>query len=349
MQPSWMSTAWIPKERLDSLLQVEPLTVLLALALSSAAVYRFLLKEVSEDRHRLLKDLLANLGGHIVALLLLFGTFHGLSELSGRLEHPVFAKLAGYIGLVALFSGATVFVKTAKILIFEYLFIGHMKEGVPVLLVNLFTLLLSIVIGAWMLAEIFGVKLTPLLATSAIFSIVLGLALQDTLGNLFAGVALQFDKPCEIGDWVEIVHGPQKWVGQVHEVTWRATVLIGLSDELITLPNRIVGQSQVSNFSIDDRPIVRSQTLRLPYSVDIDAARTALIEAAKSVEKVRHEPSPLVYCTEAAESWLTVRLIYFLDDFGTQWSVGDRVLEAALDRLKRAGITLASPRIEILK
>jgi len=344
-----MSSAWIPKERLDAFLQLEPLFLIIALAALSAAIYRFLLREVSEDRHRLLRDLLANLGGHLGALILLFGAFHGLSELGAQAEMPALLKLSGYVGLVALISGATVFVKTAKILIFEYLFIGHMKEGVPVLLVNLFTLLLSIVIAAWVLAEVFGVKLTPLLATSAIFSIVLGLALQDTLGNLFAGVALQFDKPCEIGDWVEIVNGIQKWVGQVHEVTWRATVLIGLSDELITLPNRIVGQSQVSNFSLKDKPIIRSQVLRLPYQSDLEKTRRLLIEAAKSVDKVRQDPAPLVYFSEAAESFLIVKLIYFLDDFGSQWNVGDQVLSAVLRKLDAAKVELATPRIEILR
>jgi len=323
--------------------------LLIGLAAVSAAVYRFLLREVSEERHRLLRGLLANLGGHLGALLLLFGAFHGLTDLAARLEAPFFLKFASYVGLVTLISGATVFVKTAKILIFEYLFIGHMKEGVPVLLVNLFTLLLSLLIGAWILAEIFGVKLTPLLATSAIFSIVLGLALQDTLGNLFAGVALQFDKPCEIGDWVEIVSGPQKWVGQVHEVTWRATVLIGLSDELITLPNRIVGQSQVSNFSIDGKPIIRSQTLKLAYDTDLEKARRLLIEAAKSVDKVRQDPAPLVYFSEATESFLQVRLIYFLDDFGAQWNVGDQILSAVLRKFEASEVRLAAPRLELVR
>ena len=219
-----MSSAWIPKERIDGLLHLEPLFLLLALSAMSALIYRLLLREVSEDRHRLLRELLANMGGHLAALLLLFGAYHGLENLSVEFEYPALGKLSGYVGLVALISGATVFVKTAKILIFEYLFIGHMKEGVPVLLVNLFTLLLSIIIGAWILAEVFSVKLTPLLATSAIFSIVLGLALQDTLGNLFAGVALQFDKPCEIGNWVEIVKGSQKWIGQIQDCSHSASL-----------------------------------------------------------------------------------------------------------------------------
>ena len=72
--------------------------------------------------------------------------------------------------------------------------------------------------------------------------------MQDTLGNLFAGVALQFDKPYEIGDWIEIHNSGQKWVGQIYEITWRATLLIGFVEEFITVPNRVMGQSEISNF-----------------------------------------------------------------------------------------------------
>ena len=92
-----------------------------------------------------------------------------------------------------------------------------MRAGVPVLLVNLFSLLLSAVIGFWMMTGIFEFNLAPLLATSAVFSIVLGLALQDTLGNLFAGVALQLDKPYEMGAAIEVTTSSQKWVGQVRK------------------------------------------------------------------------------------------------------------------------------------
>jgi len=128
-------------------------------------------------------------------------------------------RIAAYLGLATLIAGAIVFVKVCRILLFEYLFIGHMKEGVPLLIVNLFTLVISIGIVGWFATELFGVKLGPLLATSAVFSLILGLALQDTLGNLFAGVALQLDKPYEIGDWIEVNNGGATWVGQVEEIS----------------------------------------------------------------------------------------------------------------------------------
>lgn len=87
------------------------------------------------------------------------------------------------------------------------------------------------------------------------FSLILGLALQDTLGNLFAGVALQLDKPYEIGDWIEISPRAQVWVGQVEEISWRATTMIGLFDELLVLR---IGSWAPRKFRISPRGARRS-------------------------------------------------------------------------------------------
>ena len=159
-----------------------------------------------------------------------------------------------------------------------------MKEGVPVLLVNLFTLVLTTSLFAWLASEIFNLRIMPLVATSAAISLVVGLAIQDTLGNLFAGVALQFDKPYEIGDWVEIesANGSHKWTGQIREISWRATVLTGFMNETVTIPNRVVSQSQIANFSNKGHPAIRRQIYRIPHGASDEKVRNALIRSVKA-------------------------------------------------------------------
>ena len=132
-----------------------------------------------------------------------------------------FALVTPYIAMAAFVWGNVVFVKTCRLIVLQYLFLGSMRHGVPLLLVNIFSLILSIVLLFWGITHIFGVQVGPLLATSAAASVILGLAMQDTLGNLFAGISLQIDRSFEIGDWVEVVSGIQKTTGQVREITWR--------------------------------------------------------------------------------------------------------------------------------
>jgi small-conductance mechanosensitive channel len=236
--------AWIPLEKIQAIVQLEPALLIAGLSLGAWLVYKLLLGKISSERHRNMSALFRNLGMHAFFAACFIASFFLIGSFGA--EGAAVERLLAYLGFFAVLSGAIVFVKVSRILAFEYLFLSHMRAGVPVLLVNLFTLLLSLVIGGWMATEIFSVRLTPLLATSAIFSLVLGLALQDTLGHLFAGVSLQFDKPHEIGDWIEIQTSGQKFVGQVEEISWRATVLIGLADELITVPNRTMAQALLS-------------------------------------------------------------------------------------------------------
>ena len=279
-----------------------------------------------------------------MTLFTLFLVLHNVDEPGAFVSH-----FLPYVGLLSILCGLTVLVKTTRILVLEYLFLGHMTVGVPLLLINIFTLVLSIILGGWVATEIFAVKLAPLLATSAIFSVVLGLALQDTLGNLFAGVALQFDKPYELGDWIEIQSTGQKWVGQVQEISWRATNLLGLSDESITIPNRVLAAAQVSNFSTRFRPIVRSQVFRIPFGSPNDKVKEMLILAAAKVPAIRRNPAPLVLITETTESWATFKLIYFIDDYGSQFSIADKIISNSLEALEQSGVPLASTRLLLMR
>lgn len=332
-------------ERLEAYLQLELGLVILGLAIGAWLLYKLLLRAANQERHANLRRLFSNLLIHAVLGAILFSAFWALRQNAGA--SPGFDRLASYVGLLTILSGFTVFLKAARILCFEYLFLGHMREGVPVLLVNLLTLFLSIAIGGWIVSDLFSVQLAPILATSAIFSVVLGLAMQDTLGNLFAAMALQFDKPYEIGDWIEVQSGQQKWIGQVYEISWRATALIGMGDEALTIPNRVMAQSQVSNFNAKARPFLRNQILRVKHGTSTELAKRLLMDAALSVKSVRKTPAPFALVWEAGESWIAVKLIYYIDDYGSQFIIADQVLAACLKEFGKQGIVLAHPRLEI--
>jgi len=266
-----------------------------------------------------------------------------------RGETILMPRLIPYVGFAALLSGLVILVKSFRIFSFEYLFFMNMHTGVPLLLVNMLSLLITLVLGSWIATSIFGFRLAPVLATSALFSIVLGLALQETLGNLFSGIALQIDKPYVIGDWVEVQIANQKLIGQVFEITWRATIMISTGEEWITIPNRIIAQSQVLNFSKTRKPIVRSLLFRLPYTAPLEKAKQILSSSAKDIKGVLKTPAPCVLISEAAESWVLVKLVYGIKDYGEQFSIADQVLENCLSNLKEAQISLAMPRLGLIQ
>lgn len=338
---------WISPAKIAEFVILEPVLIFVLAALLCWLSYKIILRDLSIDRHRTIRAQFKNLAGHIIFLLGLFIAYTTLNRLFG--DDPTIRKALAYEGVITICWGAIVFVKIARMGLLLYLFGSHMKEAVPILVVNLFSLLILILISSWIATNVFGVELASVLTTSAVLSIVIGLAMQDTLGNLFAGIALQFDKPYEIGDWIEVHTGPQKWVGQVQEITWRATTMLGFLDETITVSNRVMAQAQISNYSVSRKPFCRSVIFKVPYGTDVARVRTLLVESIDPIPEVRRVPEPFAIISEATESWIAVKLVYFIADYGRQYLIADEVISRALQALESEGVSIAQNRLLVIK
>src|SRR5580698_2121252 len=99
-------------------------------------------------------------------------------------------------------------------------------------------------------AYVFSAPIGTLIATSGVFAIILGLALQSTLADLFSGIALNLSKPYEVGDWIVLSDGSE---GLVIETNWRATHLLNGSNDLVVLPNSSLAKAQLTNMSSPNR------------------------------------------------------------------------------------------------
>jgi small-conductance mechanosensitive channel len=226
----------------------------------------------------------------------------------------------------------------AQIYIYLYLFFSNIRTGVPRLIANLLTLLFSTIVISWLSAEVFNVHLATVLTTSAIFTIVLGIALQDTLGNLFSGVALQIERPFKLDDWVEIQSGGETWVGQVYDITWRATSMIGFNDQLIVIPNKTIAQSQLTIFSHQHKSPRLFQQFRIRFETPIDEAKLALLEGVNAVDEVLSDPPPRVFVCDVTEAWVMMRVYYSLRDYGRKIEAADQVISSVLESLHIRGI-----------
>ncbi len=335
----------IAEQQVAASVRLEVVLVLLSVAFGVWVFYKLFLRNISYDRHKTFKQHFRNLWNHLAVGLLFFGIYEFIALIDVKAVWADKAQL--YIGLLTIFSGLVIFIKILRIIAFEYLFLTSKKAGVPLLLVNIFTLIASLLLTGWVLTAVFQIDLAPLLATSAAVSIVLGLALQDTLGNLFSAVALQFDKPFDLGDWIEVKNGSEKIVGQVKEISWRSTSLLAITDEIIVLPNRILSQSQISNFAGRERAFVRSHVFRIPHGQPIADAKAALLSATDYIAGIVTDPAPVVIITETTESWITLKVVYNISDYGAQFGIADRYLSQAVEKLREAGIQLATPRLTL--
>ena len=99
-------------------------------------------------------------------------------------------------------------------------------------------------------AYVFSAPIGTLIATSGVFAIILGLALQSTLGDVFSGLALNLSKVYEVGDWIVLSDGME---GRVIETNWRATHLLNASNNLVVLPNSSLAKAKLTNLSSPNR------------------------------------------------------------------------------------------------
>jgi small-conductance mechanosensitive channel len=330
------------QERLQSLLGVEQFVLLIVFCLIDFVIYKIFLRNTIPERHVSLRRQFKE----VVFTMIPFGLFWSIQWVITQGRFPELVPFYHYFGIAALLTGALLFVRAMRILVSLYLFVNSLRAGVPILLVNLFTLMISIFIGAWISTSVFGVRWAPLLATSAILSVVLGLALQETLGNLFAGVALQFDKPFEIGDWVEIHTEKQTFVGEVHEITWRATTLFGFFDEIITVPNRMVAQAEVSNFSARKKPIYRGLSLYLDPKAQPEDLKQMFVGVLKDAPGVLQHLEHFIMLRDITEKGAHWRLFYPIVHYSRQYFIVDDILMRVHRELEKRGIETSRLRVE---
>ena len=132
----------------------------------------------------------------------------------------------------------------------------------------------AIVIGMLMLIATFAFG-EKFLATSAVSAVVLGFALQDTFGNAIAGLAIQSEKPFNIGHWVKV----GEFEGRVAEVTWRATRLRTKTGNFIVLPNNIVGKEPIINYSEPVAPTRITVQVGASYDAPPNRVKAVIREA----------------------------------------------------------------------
>ena len=174
---------------------------------------------------------------------------------------------------------------------------------------GLLILSLAVVVA---LQFIYDVEVPGLLAGSGVVAIIVGLAMQDLLGNLIAGIGLHFDKSFTTVDWLQIEGTHAK----VIELYWRTTRLITNDDVMIDVPNSNIVKAAILNFEKPTRKHAVKPLIGLHYDIPPAQAQKVLQAAAASVPGVCQEPAPVVYLKEFADSAIIYEINVWIDDHG---------------------------------
>ncbi len=250
--------------------------------------------------------------------------------------------LAPYFLALVLFSGAYLTIKLGDLLLVDFFIARRQKFLPPSIVRQLISFGLYFIALLAIMAEVLHINLMPLLATSAVVSLVAGLALQETLSNFFAGVTLATERPITPGEWIRVGQN----VGQVIEMGWRA-VKIELIEEhdYLIVPNSVLAKELVVNYSRPGPVSGRELRVGVHYRHPPNQVIATLQEAAQGVIGVATSPAPRARVLTYGDSSVEYRLRYWVteSDFERLSWIEGQIMANIWYAFKRHGLEIPFP------
>jgi len=280
----------------------------------------------------------------VVLLLSLLSAFEPtlLNYLQSQMwKRPAPVTIIKALKLILRSALAYLVVRALRVLIFGLVF--RLKRGyeAPTLARNIFSIVLFAIFFMAIFSNLYeDINLGGLLTTSAIFGVILGLALQDTLGNFFAGISLHADRPFQVGDVVSIGH--EHHTGVVEGITWRAIKIRTFQNHLVLLSN-----SSVAKEAIEVCPR-NNLNARLVYfsSLYTDSPAKAIHiirEAIREADNVSQVITPIVRIRNLGESGIEYEIKYWLVDYARYNDTDALLRQRIWYAFRRAGLTFNFP------
>ncbi|MBV9209368.1 MAG: mechanosensitive ion channel family protein [Acidobacteria bacterium] len=250
-----------------------------------------------------------------------------------------FNSILKVVKLILWMALAIVLIRGLSSLIFGIAFRLRKGYEAPSLVRNTFSIVAYIAIFVILFNRFYpDVNLGALFTTSAIFGVIIGLALQDTLGNFFAGISLQADKPFQVGDVITV----GKWTGVVESITWRGIKIRTFQNHVVIVSNSIAGKEAIEVCPRDNlnARIVFFNTLYTDSPAKtIHIVREAVREADNVSQKIR----PVVRVKDFGESSVDFEVKYWVEDY-TKFNDTDALVRQRIwYAFRRAGINFAFP------
>lgn len=206
---------------------------------------------------------------------------------------------------------------------------------------NIWTSIIVIITGFWVVSGIWNINLTPFLASAGILGVVGGLAAKDTIANFFGGLALYFDNTYKMGDFIELGSGEK---GIVVDIGIRSTTLKTRDDSLITVPNSVLNSAKVINQSAPDKTSRMTVEVNVSYEEDMDEVEDALVEAAENEPSVLEHPQPRVRFREFAADGVRYELFAWIPNPIERIRTQHRLNRAVFESFRDRGIEVPYPQ-----
>jgi small-conductance mechanosensitive channel/CRP-like cAMP-binding protein len=237
--------------------------------------------------------------------------------------------------ILAVNAGLQVF----DLIIWEGLLSRIRGVSVPRLLINVFNVFVLLAAAVWIVSQVFNLPLSTVVVSSTVVSAVVGLALQDVLRSMVAGIVLQIESPFGLGDWVRI----KGYEGRIHQMNWRTVTIRTRENHHVILTNGMVSTDEVLNFSRPASLQGIDAFIGVAYPHPPEQVKAVLKAAVIGTEGVRQTPGPSVFTMGYEDFAVSYRIRYWITDYAALRDIQDAVMTRLWYALKRAGMTIPFP------
>ena len=199
---------------------------------------------------------------------------------------------------------------------------------------------LFVIVAIMWLLDIWGVDITPYLAGVGISGVVLGLALQDSLKNIFGGVTLLLDRTFQVGDKVKLEDGT---VGTIHDIGLRSTKMATYSNEIIYLPNGYLANSRIQNYTRPNPKVRVDVNFGIAYGTDVDKVKGIVLGEIGKMKDVLDNPEPAVDFIEMGDFALSFVAKFWVPKWDQSYGKKLEATQKIYEALNKANIEIPFP------
>ena len=331
---------------------VEALIIIVGFFVVSQAVVwiteKIILKIATKTKTNLDDEIIKKTNKPLIALLLLIGLW--LSESALKLSPAFEAGFTKLIlsAIVLVIAWIVIGVIMALINHWGETFAKRTKSDMDDAVIPLFKSFAKIVVFALAILYIltvWGVAVTPLLASLGIAGIAVAFAMQSTLGNILGGISLILDKTVKVGDTIKLDDGITS--GVVVDVGLRSTSIRTFDNELMIVPNGKLAESKILNYVLPEPKVRAVLPFGVAYGTDVDKVKKIALNCVKGVEGLLKEPEPSCYFDELGDSALQFKLYFWCENTGARFKAKEIVRTRIYNALNKAKISIPFPQREL--
>jgi small-conductance mechanosensitive channel/CRP-like cAMP-binding protein len=243
------------------------------------------------------------------------------------------------VGALTAILGSLVLIAFVDRYVWELYFQQRHKVKIPKFLSEVVRLGILVVAIFLVLDLAYGQSIKGLLIAPGIAAVVIGLAMQDLMGNIIAGISLQVGKPFQHGDWLLI----DSRYAEVIEINWRSTRLRTKDAISIEVPNRDIARQTIINLNLPTRVHAMNISIGIDYAAPPTRVKGVLLHAATNAKGVLPEPKPRVFLKNFGDSAIEYEIKFWMEDHQHYPEVCDDIRTNIWYSLHRHGIKIPFP------